>query len=226
MPENQNELVLTNDGSYTLRSKLFNETFHSTNGALTESKHIFIRYGLQAVFEKNLKEISILELGFGTGLNALLTYEFALNNSFAINYHTIELYPLSFEETYSLPYREIIKNGKEVMQQLHISKWEIQNNLGKYFKLNKNKISFELYKPSIQFDLIYHDAFSPDTQEMYWNNPFIQQCYDWLNPGGVLVSYCAKGSFKRALKTAGFFVEGLEGPPGKREVTRAVKSFG
>lgn len=223
MPIEENELVLTKDGSLTLRSAIFKETYHSIHGAVTESKHVFIQEGLQYVFESKPTDISILEFGFGTGLNALLSCEFAEKHSAKINYHSLELYPISLSEAISMDYGQELINGTAIMQKLHDANWELSTFIENHFKLTKNKISFELYKPDIQFDIIYHDAFAPSTQEMFWLNPFIQQCYDWLLPKGILVSYCAKGSFKRALRGAGFIIEAIAGPPGKREMTRAIK---
>ncbi|HMG13853.1 MAG TPA: tRNA (5-methylaminomethyl-2-thiouridine)(34)-methyltransferase MnmD [Saprospiraceae bacterium] len=218
------KLIRTDDGSFTIKSDLFDDTYHSIHGAVTESKHIFLKQGLQYHFEKNNCDLAILELGFGTGLNALLTYDFGLKNSIAIDYYTLELYPLPYKFAVGLEYDKYIENGKEVLSQFHNTPWDKVHHLHKKFNFRKHRISFELFVPKLKFDLIYHDAFAPTVQEEYWENPFIQQCYDWLNPGGVLISYCAKGSFKRALVEAGFIVEGLDGPPGKREITRAIKA--
>lgn len=223
MPIKENVLVPTKDGSLTLRSAIFNETYHSIHGAITESKHVFIQEGLQYVFEIKQTDISILEFGFGTGLNALLSCDFAEQHSVNIDYHSLELYPISLSEAISMDYGKQLINGTAMMQKLHDANWEDSTFIEKHFKLTKNKISFELYEPVKQFDLIFHDAFAPSSQEMFWLNPFIQQCYDWLLPKAILVSYCAKGSFKRALRDAGFIVNSIAGPPGKREMTRAIK---
>lgn len=218
-----NELVLTSDGSPTLLSGVFSETYHSLHGAVSESKHVFIKNGLEYLFDLGLTHVSILEHGFGTGLNALLSYQYAKLHSLPIDFNSIELYPVSSEDISSLNFDIDLLGSKTILDLLHKVPWESEQEIASNFKLTKYKVSFEDFTSSKKFDLIYHDAFAPSTQEKYWLAPFLKQCYDWLNPQGILVSYCAKGSFKRALKEVGFIVESLPGAPGKREMTRARK---
>ena len=223
MSINKNEILLTNDGSPTLRSGLFGETYHSMHGAISESRHVFIKHGLQYLEETGKNKISILELGFGTGLNALLSYQFAVHYNLPIDYHTIELYPISKEDADIMDFKIDMVGSKEMLKEMHQLSWGQKNEINSYFFLTKYKLSFEDYDPSNLADIIYHDAFAPSIQELYWEAPFLKSCYEWTSDNGILVSYCAKGSFKRALKEVGYKVESLPGAPGKREMTRATK---
>ncbi len=218
-----NELRITSDGSHTLYSNTFREYFHSIFGAITESQHVFINNGLHYL-KKN--PVTIFEIGFGTGLNAYLTLLYALKNKQSVIYYAIEKYPLEAHDILSLNYTNILateSHEDEIFMQLHAAEWgkliEIKSN----FSIFKIKGDATLFLPDFYFDLIYYDAFAPEKQPEMWTYEIFRRLYGKLNQGGILVTYCVKGDVKRALKKAGFNIEKLPGPPGKREVLRAVK---
>jgi tRNA U34 5-methylaminomethyl-2-thiouridine-forming methyltransferase MnmC len=217
-------LLKTQDGSHTVFSGEFNESYHSKYGAVQESRHVFIEAGL---FFKSIqqREIKILEMGFGTGLNALLTFLEAARLGLAIRYEAVEAYPLPVEFHGQLNYPELLGNEQltEVFQQIHQAEWEKEIPISDPFCLLKHRERFEEFEPSTGFDLVYFDAFAPTVQPELWSLEMMRKMFAALKPGGLMVSYCAKGAFKRALKDAGFKVEALQGPPGKREMTRAIK---
>lgn len=213
------------DGSSTLLSEKFGVTYHSKYGALQESSHVFIKEGL---FYKCIakKELKILEMGFGTGLNALLTQQKAAALGLKIEYTAIERFPIDFEILAKLNYCEKLgmTNGQCLFDQLHNSLWEETVKLSDHFSINKRNQAFEETTFDSMFDIIYYDAFAPNVQPELWEAPILQKMYDALIQGGILVTYCAKGDFKRALKSIGFDVKTLKGPPGKREMVRASKT--
>lgn len=212
----------TEDGSVTLFVPELNEHYHSVKGARTESQHIFIDMGLKAV---TTTEPHILEIGFGTGLNALLTLEAAEKELRYVHYTGIELYPLTWEEVDSLKY-----SNHPLFKVLHTTTWEESITISPYFSLQKiqadatklNKVLEE--NTSLSFDVIYFDAFAPEKQPEMWDEQVFRTLYTRMNRHGVLTTYCAKGIIRRLLQTVGFKVERLPGPPkGKREILRATK---
>ncbi len=213
------------DGSSTLLSERFGVTYHSKYGALQESAHVFIKEGL---FYKCIakKELKILEMGFGTGLNALLTQQKAGSIGLKIEYTAIEKYPVDQDVLEKLNYCEKLQmfNGNCFFKRLHECPWEEPVQLADYFAITKKKQSFEEITFESTFDLIYYDAFAPNIQPELWEAPILKKMYGALDKGGVLVTYCAKGDFKRTLKAIGFEVKTLKGPPGKREMIRAKKT--
>ena len=220
MPEIQ--FKETHDGSKTLYRPDINETYHSIHGALQESMHVFIKMGLD---EFKAQNINILEIGFGTGLNAWLTF---LNKpkSQKINYTSLETIPLNKEITDQLNYHLLVnhKNAEEAFNQMHNAEWnkfiEIENG----FNLNKIEASIQNTDlPQNHFDLIYFDAFAPTKQPELWEVPIFEKMYSLLKPNGKLVTYCAKGQVRRNMEIANFVTERLQGPPGKREILRATK---
>lgn len=222
-PDENLEIQLTGDGSQTIFVRDLNEHYHSTFGAINESLHIFIDAGLNFISSSSNK-IKILEIGFGTGLNALLTLIEAEKNKLFIDYSSIELFPLE-EEIYSkLNYSDHIKyqDIKEVFLKLHECNWERKVDLSNYFSLRKINTSLQDYIPEIQyFDLIFFDAFGPDVQPEMWTFEVFKKMASCMKKGGVLVTYSTKGMVKRNLKEAGFSIEKLPGPIGKREILRA-----
>lgn len=212
------ELILTNDGSHSLFVKKLNETYHSIHGSIAEANHVFITNGLQ--FHRKLN-INILEIGFGTGLNALLTL---LNlNQKRVNYTSLEPFPISEKIYNKLNFHELLKSDKETFTKLHNSDWEVNVPFTKKFNLNKLRKKIQYFNSSEKFDIIYFDAFAPEKQSEMWTKEVLSKCYHFLKPKGFLVTYCAKGVVKRTLKEVGFLVESLDGPPGKREMIRAIK---
>lgn len=210
----------TEDGSATLFVPELNEHYHSVKGARTESQHIFIDMGLHAV---TTPKPHILEIGFGTGLNALLTLEAAEREQRHVHYTGIELYPLAWEEVDALGYSD-----NPLFKTLHTMPWEEDTAITPYFTLRKvqadvtNHLSLNT---NHSFDVIYFDAFAPEKQPEMWSEELFQNLYACLNTGGVMTTYCAKGVIRRLLQAVGFKVERLPGPPGgKREILRATKN--
>ncbi len=219
------KIVASGDGSHTIFHSGLNETYHSMHGAVQESEHVFIKAGLEQLISSKTC-IHIFEVGFGTGLNAWLTYKAIAGSASKIIYHSIEPYPLS-EEIYSqLNYTKDIedKSLNDFFLKLHTAPWDEEVELNSNFVLKKIKAKLEEYKPQEgYFDLIYYDAFAPSKQAEMWLPENIEKVYNLLTKGGILVTYCARGQFKRDLKAVGFTVETLVGPPGKKEMTRAEK---
>lgn len=215
------EIKITKDNSHTLFVPELNETYHSRHGAIQESKHVFIAAGLGCF---STEKISVLEVGFGTGLNALLSYLYAKNNKINIDYSSVELYPLKQEIIEQLNYTENIEGvSQEIFFNLHKCKWEEENKISNFFKLTKLNTSILNELNLNGFDVVFFDAFGPEVQPEMWSKFIFEKMYDSLKEKGILVTYCAKGSVKRTLKEVGFAIENLPGPPGKREMTRATK---
>jgi len=215
-----NKRITTKDGSHTIYSEHFSEYFHSINGAIQESMHIFINAGLRAVSKK---EISVFEVGFGTGLNAFLTAIEAVNSSLRIQYTAIELFPLDYSEANLLNYSEII-GRKELFNEIHVSEWEKPIEINSNFWLKKIKADLLTDIPNQKFDLVFFDAFSPNVQPELWTESVFQKIYATCNEGAILTTYSVKGVVKRALQKCGFVITKLPGPPGKREFIRAIKN--
>lgn len=217
------ELVLTADGSKTLYIPEWNEHYHSSHGALQEAQHVFIKNGLYANTDDY---ITILEMGFGTGLNALLTYFAAEKRHQFIHYIGVEAYPVGEHEWQNMDYAPHANapEAQELFEQFHTLSWNTSKSLSEHFVLDKRHVKLaQLVQPDQTIDLIFYDAFGPRVQPELWTADIFQLLYNWLVPGGILVTYCAKGQVKRDLKSVGFLVESLPGPPGKREMTRAKK---
>ncbi len=224
--DNKHELILTSDGSHTIKSPLFNATYHSVHGAIQESIHVFIEGGLQYMLQQKTNPIKLLEFGFGTGLNALLSAIHPNPNEINIQYSSLESYPISADQVMLLNYPQLLSHPKSKIwfEKIHQCEWGFFNDIHPNFQLRKINADFIDWPKDDNYDLIYLDAFSPTVQSTFWENPFLEKLFGNMNSGATLLSYCAKGTFKRALKEAGFTVEGLPGPPGKREMTRAIKA--
>ena len=210
----------TEDGSATLFVPELNEHYHSVKGARTESQHIFIDMGLKA---SAAPQPHVLEIGFGTGLNALLTLEAAGQEKRPVHYTGIELYPLAWEEVNALGYSD-----NPSFERLHTASWEEDVEISPYFTLRKikgdaNTVINSSFSPSV----VYFDAFAPEKQPEMWNEQLFRSLYVTMNTGGILTTYCARGVIRRLLQAVGFRVERLPGPPGgKREILRATKVIG
>lgn len=220
-------IIFTEDGSHTI-AIAENITYHSKYGAMQESLHVFVQSGLQYFIEADAQHqsepVKIFEMGFGTGLNALLSLHYALQHNKKINYQTIEAYPLSTEEVLQLNYTDLpLKNLKQSFYSMHKYEWDKLVELHPLFSFKKIKSSLENFESSEQFHLIYFDAFDPNTQPGLWTEAIFKKMYSLLYANGILVTYCSKGSVQRALKAAGFRLEKIKGPPGKREIIRALK---
>jgi tRNA U34 5-methylaminomethyl-2-thiouridine-forming methyltransferase MnmC len=206
--------VPTADGTVTLHVAELNENYHSLHGAMQESMHVFIAAGLHS-FKKG-EPLRIFEVGFGTGLNCLLTRMLATG---AVIYHAIELHPLDDSITEKLNYAQN-PSEKNQFDLMHAIAWNEEKEISKDFLLKKINADLLIYNSGEKYDLIYFDAFGPNAQPEMWSKTILDKMYAMLNPGGILVTYCAKGEVKRNLKEAGFQIETLPGPPGKREMTR------
>jgi tRNA U34 5-methylaminomethyl-2-thiouridine-forming methyltransferase MnmC len=217
--------LMTDDQSHTFYSERFNATYHSTHGAVSESRHVFIQHGLKYVQQQlHTENISVLEIGFGTGLNAFLTYLHAHEQQLKINYHTLEAYPVNAYEACKLNYaRELSDNDKAVFDQLHLQPWNDTQQISDFFSFTKHLGIAEDFVIQHKFDIIYFDAFSPSEQPELWTEAIFKNMFDLLKNNGVLVSYCAQGQMKRNMKAAGFKVKALPGFGIKREMTRAEK---
>jgi tRNA U34 5-methylaminomethyl-2-thiouridine-forming methyltransferase MnmC len=219
-------IILTKDGSHSIAIPSMDVTYHSVHGAIQESQHVFIKAGLLPLFQSgNQQPVHILEMGFGTGLNALLTLMEAEKNNRLIHFTTLELFPLVQEQVAVLNYCSQLhrEDLQPTFEQLHTCSWEEQVDIHHYFTLHKKQQSLLDITVADQFHLIYFDAFAPAAQPELWTIAAFEKLYHSLLPGGVLVTYCSKGDVRRAMQSAGFIVEKIPGPPGKREMVRAVK---
>ncbi len=215
------EVRITKDGSPTLFVEALDEHYHSIHGALQESMHVFINMGLKHVVAN---PVVILEIGFGTGLNTWLT-ALHQHTTAQITYHGIEKFPVSGDELTALRYNQLANSELEanLFQALHNAQWEQDVAINPHFSLKKMKMAIEDIRVENTYNLIYFDAFAPTAQPELWTEEIFSSMFNALKPGGVLVTYCAKGQVKRNMKAAGFTIERLPGPPGKREMTRATK---
>lgn len=220
MINNNQKIITTEDGSHSLFLEEIDESYHSTHGAIQESRHIFI---LNALSEISKSKISILEMGFGTGLNAALALAYAQEHHKEITYTTIEKFPLSTEIYSQLNYAEKCRISEPQFQELHSSKWGEWQNIDSSFKLLKVHGNMEEWEEALAYDIIFFDAFSPDKQPELWNEGVFEHMYNSAKDGAILTTYCAKGAVRRTMQKAGFRVERLKGPPGKREILRAKK---
>jgi tRNA U34 5-methylaminomethyl-2-thiouridine-forming methyltransferase MnmC len=216
------KIILSKDGSHSLYNPQLNETYHSTHGALKESRYVYLEKGLSEFSSQN--SIHVLEIGFGTGLNALLTLLWAKEHQRKIYYSTLEPNPLSLEIIQQLNYAELLNTDKVDFLNLHQVSWGITHDINEYFSFVKmqQKVEDSIFDNGI-FDLCYFDAFAPNKQQEIWEVKNFEKIYAALRPMGKLVTYCAQGAFKRTLKEAGFKVEALPGPPYKKEMTRGIK---
>ncbi|MBB1195051.1 SAM-dependent methyltransferase [Flavobacterium sp. SOK18b] len=216
------EIIQTLDGSTTIHLPEWDECYHSKHGAIQEAEHVFIKNGL-ALFPNS--KVSILEIGFGTGLNAFITFLESIKRNQSINYVGVEAYPVSATEVLAMNYVAELdaEEYKAVFETMHTSNWEEKNILAPHFEITKRKQFFEQIEDVDAFDLIYFDAFGYRVQPDLWSTEIFQKMYTALKKEGVLVTYAARGVVKRSMIEVGFTVEKLAGPPGKREMFRAFK---
>jgi tRNA U34 5-methylaminomethyl-2-thiouridine-forming methyltransferase MnmC len=237
----QREIIITADGSKTIHIIEWNEQYHSIHGAIQEANHVYIKHGLLFFVENNQNSsvissevenqfqspksnLSILEIGFGTGLNAFLTILKSEEMEIAINYVGVDAYPVSAEESAAMNYPEQLDiNKSDKYDRIHQVPWEKKHAITSNFELTKQKKFFIDIDDKELYDLIYFDAFGARVQPELWTEDIFKKMYDALRPNGILVTYAAKGSVRRAMISVGFNVEQLPGPPGKREMLRARK---
>ena len=218
------EIIITEDGSTTIRIPEWNENYHSTHGAIQEAKHVFIKNGLDLFQDQ--KKISILEIGFGTGLNSFITF-LETKQKEQVNYVGVEAYPVVAEEVKQMNYVSELNALKDqsIFELMHTCDWEIEKSLTSNFNLTKKKQFFQDITDENCYNLIYFDAFGFPLQPELWSEVIFQKMYDALLSNGVLVTYACRTSIRKAMLTAGFSVEKLPGAPGKREMLRATKKI-
>lgn len=216
-------LYTTNDQSHTLYNSELNETYHSRNGAVEEAEYVYLKQGL-APIAAQLKEISLLEIGFGTGLNAILTLQKAVQWGITCYYHALETLPLPMELINQLNYPQFITPTYQALYtQMHQCAWDSSQAIAPNFYLHKALQSVHQFNTTNRFNVIYFDAFGPEKQPEMWTQNVFEKMYELTGPQGILVTYSAKGEVKRTLKAVGYEVERLPGPPRKRHMLRAIK---
>lgn len=216
------EIKITSDGSSTIFLPDWGESYHSTHGAIQEAKHVFLKQGLETMPKT---EIAILEIGYGTGLNCFLTLLASQSKRIKIDYVGVEAFPVTKEEHLHLNYINELQEKKQqvLFDKMFAVSWEEKHQIINEFFLTKRKQNFKNIEDQNYFDLIYFDAFGAEHQPELWTASIFKKMFDALKFNGVLVTYSAKGSVRRAMQEVGFIVERLEGPPGKREMLRATK---
>ncbi len=218
----EREIIKTLDGSTTIHLKEWDECYHSKHGAIQEAKHVFIMNGL-SLFKH--KPVSIMEIGFGTGLNAFITF-LETNSKQKIDYVGVEAYPVAANEVLEMNYVSELHalEFENIFEKMHKCEWDTKTEISGDFSLTKRKQFFDAINDFEIFDLIYFDAFGYRVQPELWSTEIFQKMYNSLKPNGVLVTYAARGVVKRSMISVGFTVDKLAGPPGKREMFRATKS--
>ena len=218
------EIVQTSDGSTTIYVPEWEENYHSKHGAIQEAKHVFIKNGFE---QFNQTEVSIMEIGFGTGLNAFITFLEAKKSNIKISYSGVEAYPVDFNEVAQMNYVSELKatEFESEFQKMHSFEWNVNVKISENFSLIKRQQFFNEINDVEQFDLIYFDAFGYRVQPELWSTEIFHKMFNALKPGGILVTYAARGVVKRSMIEVGFTVEKLAGPPGKREMFRASKNI-
>jgi tRNA U34 5-methylaminomethyl-2-thiouridine-forming methyltransferase MnmC len=216
-------LEATADGSHTISIPELQVTYHSKHGAVQESMHVFIEAGLRYKMQSSPGALTILEMGFGTGLNALLSLLEAEGRK--IWYESLEAYPVSLEMALQLNYAALLKkqDAVEHFKAMHLAAWNEWVNVTPEFYLYKRETALEAFHPTGNYDIVYFDAFAPTAQPELWTESVFKKLFDNMKPGGILVTYCSKGIVRRAMQAAGFSIEKIPGPPGKREMVRVTK---
>lgn len=219
------KLITTEDGSHSLYVPHLNEHYHSTHGAIQESRHVYIDTGLNAC---KLEKINVLEIGFGTGLNTFLTLMESEKTNKVVKYTSLELYPLAIESAKQLNYAEQLTDKKRVTQflDLHKTPWGKEVDITPNFSLRK--IETDISNPNnldttVHYDVIYFDAFAPEKQPEMWTQQIFDKLFSLSNKNAIITTYCAKGVVRRMIESSGYKMERLPGPPGKREILRGRK---
>jgi tRNA U34 5-methylaminomethyl-2-thiouridine-forming methyltransferase MnmC len=216
------KIITTNDGSHSILVPELNEQYHSVHGAIQEAEHVFLKMGLDDFINQDRGFLNVFEVGFGTGLNALLSAEWAKANQQALNYTSIEKYPILKEEFEQLNYGDLI-GQEELYQKINSSKWN--EFVGISDKFNLRKLEMDLNEDFLPdgFDVIFFDAFAPNKQPKLWSVSVFEKIFKIMNKKAVLVTYCCQGQARRNMISAGFSVKKVQGPPGKREMLKAIK---
>ncbi|MFZ6664562.1 tRNA (5-methylaminomethyl-2-thiouridine)(34)-methyltransferase MnmD [Peijinzhouia sedimentorum] len=221
------KVIQTEDGSHSLYRPDIMESYHSFHGALQESVHVYIKAGLDEFASRNVGTIQVFEVGFGTGLNALLTWQWAIENKREVVYTTIEPYPLTEEIWSQLNFAQSFSNpieSQKIFEQLHACDWEQTNQIHPNFQFTKNQSKLEDFiLANNRFHVVFFDAFAPKKQPELWEETALKKVFDSMQPKGILTTYCAQGQFQRTLQSAGFEVERIAGPRGKKHMVRGIK---
>lgn len=220
MADFEREIIITNDGSHSLSVPGMNEQYHSVHGAKQEAEHVFFKMGLDSLSQSNIR---VLEIGFGTGLNALLSYNYARDKNISMDYVSLEKYPVLEKEYLLLNYGKYTESN-ELFLALHQCAWGINQEISRFFNLTKLMLDLKSDAVPDGFDIVFFDAFAPNKQPEMWSVAIFEKMHRALKKGGILVTYCCQGQAKRNMIAAGFKIEKVPGPPGKREMLRALKS--
>lgn len=223
----ERKIITTADGSKTIHLESWNEQYHSKHGAFQEANHVYINTGfLHRVNTFQGNTIEVLEIGFGTALNAMLTFTKSIKQSLKINYTAFDAYPVQESELESLDYEsKFPSNYVDFFKKMHAVSWNQFFEIAPHFFLNKQLKKFDQLEATNTYDLIFYDAFGPRVQPELWTEKLFQKMFNSLKNNGILVTYCAKGSVRRTMQAVGFNIERLPGPPGKREMLRATKKI-
>jgi tRNA U34 5-methylaminomethyl-2-thiouridine-forming methyltransferase MnmC len=221
MEQRRPQLILCEDGSHTIFLPELNETYHSTRGAIPESIHVYLENGYNQLLKEGV--LNVLEIGYGTGLNALLTAKQATDKKQQTKYHSLEPYPLEEEVWTKLNYGKILLE-EELWQQLNAASWNETHQITKVFQLHKDRIRLEeVILQTAHYDVVYFDGFAPRKQAEIWDIDNLDKLYQAMKSGARLVTYTASAQLKRNLKQLGFDVQLVKGPPGKKEMILAIK---
>ncbi len=221
MNNTRREIKITADGSATIYLPDLDESYHSRHGAIQEAEHVFIQNGLNLL---QVQSVCILEMGFGTGLNALLTYHHTAKSGKKVDYVGVEAFPISDDEVRLMRYADFVDPSFEpVFQQMHACPWGMPCRISDHFTLEKHQTRFESIDFENRFDMVYFDAFGFQVQPELWSASIFSSLYRALKPGGLLVTYAARTIIRDNMKAAGFSVRKCPGPPGKREMMQAIK---
>lgn len=226
MADENIKIITTEDGSHSLYNAALNETYHSFHGAVQESKHVFLKSGLDYLLEKGYTQINVFEVGLGTGLNALLSAQWSQKNEIYISYESIEAFPISKEQASELNYTSLIQgdNIQKWFEIFHEITWNEELKITNFFSFKKIHDSLKEYPLTLdKYDVIFFDAFAPNKQPEMWELDILTKIYQSMRLGGAFVTYCAQGQLKRNLKSIGLEVETLSGPPGKKEMVRGIR---
>ena len=215
-------IITTNDGSHTLLVPELNEQYHSIHGAVKEAEHVFLKMGLDEFIHPDRVSANVFEVGFGTGLNALLSAQWATSKQKKLAYTSIEKFPVSKKEFQQLNYGNIV-HGSEIYTKITDAKWNDFTTISNAFKLRKLKLDLRKDTLPNGFDVVFFDAFAPNKQPELWDTLVFEKIYRIMRKNGLMVTYCCQGQAKRNMISAGFEVEKVPGPPGKREMLRARK---
>jgi len=215
-------IIETEDGSHSLYSEQFAVGYHSKYGAIQESQHVFIQAGLAPALA-NKSAVRVFEMGFGSGLNAYLSLLFSNEQQKTIYFETVESFPIPLDQASVLNYASLLEGFSNDFLAFHQAPWNEPVAITPQFTLYKKSGTIQETTLSGDFDVVFFDAFAPSSQPELWETPVLEKIYEAMASGGIFVTYCAKGVVKRTLRAIGFQVEGIPGPPGKREMIRAIK---